>query len=51
MNSSKLQKLTFWLFRVNNEAMVDKEFPETILEETVLCIPITGKERNTLKNW
>ena len=43
--------LKHWILRLFKESSDLQQFPETILEGIITCIPKTGKERNQLKNW
>ena len=44
-------QLKHWILRLFKESIDVKQFPETILEGIITCIPKTGKERNQIKNW
>ena len=44
-------ELKHWILRLLNESLELGKLPDTILEGIITCIPKTGKERNTLKNW
>ena len=40
-----------WILRLYQEAIANKHFTPSTIEGTITCIPKSGKERNTLKNW
>ena len=44
-------QLKYWILRLFRESLESEQFPDTILEGIIPCIPKTGKERNLLKNW
>ena len=44
-------ELKYWILRLFNESIELGKLPDTILEGIITCIPKTGKERNSLKNW
>ena len=43
-------QLKYWILRLFRESLESEQFPDTILEGIITCIPKTGKERNQLKN-
>ena len=44
-------ELKHWILRLFNESIELGKLPDIILEGIITCIPKTGKERNSLKNW
>ena len=46
-----IDELKHWILKLYKESIHLKRLPDTILEGIITCIPKTGKERNSLKNW
>ena len=48
---SLMNSLKYFLTNLSIGSIESEQFPDTILEGIITCIPKTGKERNQLKKW